>query len=73
MRLEHHLVGGYVRYISPYIIIIINLLCSVTPHWIAGLCGLLLIHCRSYQYVQKSPAGVRKQPGVVCYVYYRMI
>ena len=23
MRLEHHLVGGYVRYISPYIIIII--------------------------------------------------
>ena len=24
MRLEHHLVGGYVRYISPYIIIIIR-------------------------------------------------
>ena len=24
MRLEHHLVGGYVRYISPHIIIIIN-------------------------------------------------
>ena len=24
MRLEHHLVGGYVRYISPYIIIIIK-------------------------------------------------
>ena len=24
MPLEHHLVGGYVRYISPYIIIIIN-------------------------------------------------
>ena len=23
MRLEHHLVGGYVSYISPYIIIII--------------------------------------------------
>ena len=23
MRLEHHLVGGYVRYISPYIIITI--------------------------------------------------
>ena len=23
MRLEHHLVGGYVRYISPYYIIII--------------------------------------------------
>ena len=26
MRLEHHLVGGYVRYISPYIIIIITYL-----------------------------------------------
>ena len=24
MHLEHHLVGGYVRYISPHIIIIIN-------------------------------------------------
>ena len=24
MRIEHHLVGGYVRYISPHIIIIIN-------------------------------------------------
>ena len=23
MRLEHHLIGGYVRYISPHIIIII--------------------------------------------------
>ena len=25
MRLEHHLVGGYVRYISPHIIIIIKI------------------------------------------------
>ena len=33
MRLEHHLVGGYVRYISPHIIIIIiiiELLISLT-------------------------------------------
>ena len=29
MRLEHHLVGGYVRYISPHIIIIINSLMQV--------------------------------------------
>ena len=29
MRLEHHLVGGYVRYISPHIIIIIITICSV--------------------------------------------
>ena len=28
MRLEHHLVGGYVRYISPHIIIIIIILCG---------------------------------------------
>ena len=28
MRLEHHLVGGYVRYISPHIIIIIINLCN---------------------------------------------
>ena len=28
MRLEHHLVGGYVRYISPHIIIIIAVLPS---------------------------------------------
>ena len=29
MRLEHHLVGGYVRYISPHIIIIIIIIPSV--------------------------------------------
>ena len=30
MRLEHHLVGGYVRYISPHIIIIL-LLTDILP------------------------------------------
>ena len=38
MRLEHHLVGGYVRYISPHIIIIIK---SITEchqdHWVFAL------------------------------------
>ena len=29
MRLEHHLVGGYVRYISPHIIIIIIIISFV--------------------------------------------
>ena len=29
MPLEHHLVGGYVRYISPHIIIIITVSASV--------------------------------------------
>ena len=29
MRLEHHLVGGYVRYISPHIIIIIIITRSI--------------------------------------------
>ena len=41
MRLEHHLVGGYVRYISPYIIIIIiiinNAQCSKTQHSILAI------------------------------------
>ena len=32
MRLEHHLVGGYVRYISPYIIILL-LLISLEEIW----------------------------------------
>ena len=31
MRLEHHLVGGYVRYISPYIIIIIIINANPIP------------------------------------------
>ena len=29
MRLEHHLVGGYVGYISPHIIIIIIIICTM--------------------------------------------
>ena len=34
MRLEHHLVGGYVRYISPHIIIIIIIIIiKLTPIW----------------------------------------
>ena len=32
MRLEHHLVGGYVRYISPHIIIIIIVLHECALH-----------------------------------------
>ena len=31
MRLEHHLVGGYVRYISPHIIIIIKVYLFYLP------------------------------------------
>ena len=31
MRLEHHLVGGYVRYISPHIIIIIIIILWKRP------------------------------------------
>ena len=34
MRLEHHLVGGYVRYISPHIIIIINQTRLVLSNWL---------------------------------------
>ena len=35
MRLEHHLVGGYVRYISPYIIILL-LAINQGQSWISG-------------------------------------
>ena len=35
MRLEHHLVGGYVRYISPHIIIIIIIVLSNFSHIIS--------------------------------------
>ena len=36
MRLEHHLVGGYVRYISPHIIIIIMYMYYMYVfHWLA--------------------------------------
>ena len=49
MRLEHHLVGGYVRYISPYIIIIIispvakNLATSLQPYFSGDILGLVLV------------------------------
>ena len=36
MHLEHHLVGGYVRYISSHIIIIINSLCVVSLLFYTG-------------------------------------
>ena len=37
MRLEHHLVGGYVRYISPHIIIIIIIYIFFLQKFIAYL------------------------------------
>ena len=39
MRLEHHLVGGYVRYISPYIIIIILCECFFSPSPLMNIVG----------------------------------
>ena len=39
MRLEHHLVGGYVRYISPYIIIIIIIIITRTPTLYVDRCA----------------------------------
>ena len=41
MRLEHHLVGGYVRYISPYIIII--LFTNILPKVVLGVEGYFAI------------------------------
>ena len=49
MRLEHHLVGGYVRYISPHIIIIIIKTSQVdkkiTPQWmmVSNISGTIFI------------------------------
>ena len=45
MHLEHHLVGGYVRYISPHIIIII-IVRSKSNHYHLMTCVLpAMIHC----------------------------
>ena len=48
MRLEHHLVGGYVRYISPHIIIIITmkiyLFLVKQHHWRQVLVGTNILH-----------------------------
>ena len=41
MRLEHHLVGGYVRYISPHIIIIIIKLWQVRVKVVPVVVGAL--------------------------------
>ena len=46
MRLEHHLVGGYVRYISPYIIIIIipaTTVCCARQQFFAMLLRIFLM------------------------------
>ena len=43
MRLEHHLVGGYVPYISPHIIIIILLL-MVSGCWSIFTVGIGILH-----------------------------
>ena len=38
MRLEHHLVGGYVRYISPHIIIIIIIITNISTSYLTFRC-----------------------------------
>ena len=35
MRLEHHLVGGYVRYISPYILLLLLLLMHTRMYYVS--------------------------------------
>ena len=72
MRLEHHLVGGYVRYISPHIIIIIIIMimirfvartyppCWVLKAWIQKHRGKpLLFHdkCPGFFYVHYTTHG----------------
>ena len=50
MRLEHHLVGGYVRYISPHIIIIIIIkhkrISQVSKNIQSGACAFTMnLYC----------------------------
>ena len=40
MRLEHHSVGGYVRYISPHIIIIIIIIIISSGHSLQKICQI---------------------------------
>ena len=64
MRLEHHLVGGYVRYISPHIIIIIkvclsrkNLLGSKRIRPITCILHLYITHLYMYMGYAKGANG----------------
>ena len=51
MRLEHHLVGGYVRYISPYIIIII-----IVEPVLEGVGVISYIQVVHFTYMNSPPA-----------------
>ena len=55
MRLEHHLVGGYVRYISPHIIIInfVRPRCSFLACCLHALSGFGCITCTVMTTIKK--------------------
>ena len=66
MRLEHHLVGGYVRYISPHNIIIIIIISSLYDNYsfqvIPVLGQVIASDWKSYQYLVES---IRQFPNQV--------
>ena len=66
MRLEHHLVGGYVRYISPHIIIIIIIM--------SFQCSLILVLFKNYKpsQIHKGLAS-RKTNYLVSCVYLSVV
>ena len=66
MRLEHHLVGGYVRYISPHIIIII-----ITPLVFGNVCSFQLFVFKKYiiKLTYKKGAHVFEIMTKNCYIF----
>ena len=57
MRLEHHLVGGYVRYISPYIIIIIKASKTLAVHEIVCACVYFIKYYTSSMCLNQGVGG----------------
>ena len=74
MRLEHHLVGGYVRYISPHIIIIIIIIkpyngrfCKMGAMMIKIVRSSYQLRiCKTQQGLRCYPATYRLQSGTSC-------
>ena len=69
MRLEHHLVGGYVRYISPHIIIIIII---ISLHTIAFLMITHFSHVRKHTQ-QSGPGWDQSVPKQNCPLFLKHI
>ena len=72
MRLEHHLVGGYVRYISPHIIILL-----LYSYIFLGIAERPHIGCYKNNY--QKYGGIKRRPSIklpfvysIVYIWYRI-